>query len=1499
MANNIIISGSILDSNKSVRYSPNDTNLIYSVDLQNNFGGEGEYIEYFIYDNSGNLLYSNYDYKSYKLPTNKGLNPGIVITPNTTGDNTLDTVGVISNLTPTTSSLYPIIEIDPLNDLQNVGYSSGEFITHYNFFKNRLSNPIDKALFVKEISSDRTEVRLASTIISDEEMVRVANELITEMTNNQYYVDYLLNFGQGQQFVAVNVAFNPNPGGYEILFKLYQPLPQYIQTKYTLWIVEEKADPYNFTINLDKLLLPTPPPQLRGPNFDIPVNNQNTVSTQYTNYNNLVTSLQALQSSSYHQILNLLTSQSIDINVDYTDFSNFVNFGSAYKRVSNFYDKVKQIEDYNTFIVNYTPYVATTSSLQTTINKFSSSITSIISEFDGYESYLFFESSSYTWPKTNDQKPYTLLSTSSLSLNSWYTALTASAYNYDNENVNNLEYALPAFIKEDSTNQPFLTFLNMVGHYFDNVWIYLNSIPDLNLANNSLDYGVSKDLVYDRLRSLGVQLYNSHAGASLDQHLIGANSGSSVFDNDFSITGSYLNNIPRKDLVAELYKRIYHNLPYLLKTKGTVTGLEALITTFGITSSILNVKEYGGSTKAELLNVHSTNKVDIISNDITGSVLSNMISLQTYPTSSALFRDVDMNYIDISFSPETQMDTYISSSIASNNPTWRLDNYIGDPRQQYSQSYSDLDTQRTLYYQTGVTGYAPFTASALDYNGFIRLIQYFDNSLFKMLEDFTPLRSSLSTGVTINSPLLERNKVAIAVPSGSSKINVSQGEILEPSKINNSYDNIYYTLINSGSGVEYFNGQYNGTTLDIHNNFKDKNTNPYLGDWNVYNSQILNVSQSIDLNKFNHSEHNVLLNNVTQSVLSTTRRDIEPIFGTTSSIVKFAELQDSYESLTSYQLSRYEGSKVSSLRYNIYTPATGSYAGDKSFGKKPSIDRESIKIGYFTEITPNIFFPRRNNAVLKYLVDSNGSFTELNLRNYNWQDVQNIFVAGDTLNISQFNNQLYSNQKITDGTKTIYDSGYTYAPLLYFSSSTGVDPTIYFQNIVNASANLSKAQNFANSTPYYIKGGTPISFPLYNDGATTEPNAVVNIFNSIIQDTDGRFTPGRLNNPPTYSVAETGQYNIQASMLLNLEMPGGNQFATWTFQTLKNNNTVINSDTQTVNMGTRTVDCNNWIVRNTSDYQGGQYVGGGDIIIVSSVNCSTGVSFTTSIKPGFEVSICSRLAPQPIRDEYREYTSVTQTSQVCSSYTMFDAQEKSIQFNTVINAIQLSKNDWISFRLKLNSISSTNWTGSLDAGSLSIGSLAQAAGYTTLNITSGPFDRDTIVNNSNVIGLSRSISTFYGTNYAYLPNPLPGVNTTLYSKYGDIDYVFNPQPYDKVLLYLNDNTYLEYSILSVKLEDGILKLALDSQLSPTAKSNLTSLVAGQQYQRFLLLSRRPDETNVILNFLKREGKTSDGFIIPEDVSSVIVNNIDIITKETKQKLLANQSIVDSLTGGGF
>ena len=1053
MADNIKIVGNILNTTTVSRYLPQDANLIASRQLQENFGGEEDYIEFYTYDAGGNILNINYDYLNYKLPSTNGLTPGTSNPPNTTGNIQTTNVGVDSVNTTTTSSLYPIIEIDPVKDLQDLGFSSGEFSVRYNLFQNKISDYINEGLFVKEISQDRTEIRLASTTLTNEQIESGSLALIDKINNSDYYVDYLLNFGNNEQYVAVNVALNKDPGGYEILFKLYQPLPLNVQEKQTLWIVEEKVNPYVFDINLDRLILPPPPPTLRGPNFNIPIENQGTISTTYGTYSSLIASLQSLQSSSYNQIQSLLATQSIDINVDYTNFDNFVFFSSAKQRVVNFYNKTKEIEDYQNFINKYKPFVATTASLQTNINQYSASINNIISQFDGYEYYLYFESSSYAWPKSGINKPFTLLSTGSVTVLNWYNALTGSAEDYDEINYDNLEYAVPAFIKDDGNNQPFLTFLNMVGHYFDNIWIYLKSVTDINLANNNLDYGISRDLVYQQLKSLGVKLYNSQAGNSVAGYLIGANTGSSVFDNNFTITGSYLNNIPRADLVAELYKRIYHNLPLLLKTKGTVAGLNYLMTTFGIpnqtyytigsesfytptgsvaTASILNVKEFGGSLKSGLINGYNNDKVRIVSNLVTGSVLSPELSLQTFPTASAAFRDDDLHYIDISFSPQTQIDTYISKSIASNTTTWSLDDYIGDPRQQYSASYPDLDAQRKLYFETGVPGFNPFTASLLDYNGFIRLIEFFDNSLFKMLNDFVPERTSLSTGVTINSPVLERNKAVYSVPKPA-KEDIKNADY-EIGEITAQYGKLYNDL--SGDKKPFFTGELSGSVIDVNQYFED-DFNPYDGDWDVWNAQHT-ISESININSFLHSDWNVLLNNVSKSVESNIRKHIEYIWGTTGSLTSSAELQDSYLTLKSYNTSRYDGSKVTSLLYNTYT--SGSYTGsdgrtivtgDNSFGKTAVIDRNSYKVGWIKTVsTESLNFYRKTPINLEYLINSNSELNELNSSNNNWFEVQNIFKSHNPAIV--FISDMDQNKR--DGLKQVWKSGYSFSPVIYRDS---------------------------------------------------------------------------------------------------------------------------------------------------------------------------------------------------------------------------------------------------------------------------------------------------------------------------------------------------------------------------------------------------------------------------------------------------------------------------------
>jgi hypothetical protein len=107
---------------------------------------------------------------------------------------------------------------------------------------------------------------------------------------------------------------------------------------------------------------------------------------------------------------------------------------------------------------------------------------------------------------------------------------------------------------------------------------------------------------------------------------------------------------------------------------------------------------------------------------------------------------------------------------------------------------------------------------------------------------------------------------------------------------------------------------------------------------------------------------------------------------------------------------RYEGTKVSSLLYNTYTSASIDYSGDSSYGKTAAIDKNARKIGIFTEIESSLFLPGRNKTALKYLIDEFGELTELNQRNAHWEDIQRTFIAGDYLNISQFDNQKFSNQ---------------------------------------------------------------------------------------------------------------------------------------------------------------------------------------------------------------------------------------------------------------------------------------------------------------------------------------------------------------------------------------------------------------------------------------------------------------------------------------------------------
>ena len=570
-------------------YKPQDEILLNALEVNNEFGNPDDKIEIHIISPNGDVIESVYDFRNYKI-----------------------------NVTTQNSSLYNQIELDPKADLESFGYFSGQYDVNYNFYRQLFLSSPSNNFYISEISSDRTEIKISNNNISYNDLGQNYLNYIATRNSRNFYSDFILNFGENDTYIAVNVALdNVNTNVPSLYIKLYEPLPTNLNIKNTLWLVESISEPYSFRVNTDFIaeeIDNTIP--LRGPNINIELNDKVNLTTPYLNLSNL---LDNSSTSSYQQLQSWLEEKSIEITVDYTNFNNFVHFSSAEDRLNNFKYKLTQIQSLQADIDNLNNLNPLTGSAYINSNKeiLQNKLNTIIKKFDGYEYYLYYESGSKTWPKTNSSKPYINASTtSSLALtwlgsniesSTYYGGQILSASLYDNLNKNYIWNNLPEYIKADSQNANLELFTSMLGQHYDYIWTYIKDITDIQVADNRIDFGISKDLVADTLRNFGIKLYtNSRNQDDIYSSLLGINAEGSFLPS----TGSYLINnyvtasqytIPDNDIVKETYKRLYHNLPYLLKTRGTRTGLNALINCFGIPETILKVKEYGGSKKDENL----------------------------------------------------------------------------------------------------------------------------------------------------------------------------------------------------------------------------------------------------------------------------------------------------------------------------------------------------------------------------------------------------------------------------------------------------------------------------------------------------------------------------------------------------------------------------------------------------------------------------------------------------------------------------------------------------------------------------------------------------------------------------------------------------------------------------------------------------------------------------------------------------------------------------------
>ena len=607
----------ILDTSSNPRIN---LTSVSSKEIFKSFGRLEDNIELHIYDLNNNILRSIEDFTEYENSQ-----------PQSTGNEPEN---------PTQLSILPS------NILNNSGFSFGKYKLNFYFQRTKIFKTDNHPFIIKEISSTRREVRLIAPDIKNGLFKNSIKSFISEIESSAYFREFVLNFGKNINVLGINYILNTNTSKYELLVKTLDPLPSTIKIQSTCKIVESIIDPISMEVDLG---FPQPIDDtisLRGPNFNISVKTKKSIPSDYKNYNQI---LKYNLSSSYNNLINdLEKKESPEIHYDYIrpiseslesvdipyHFENFIHFGSALKRLQNFEYKLKLIESNNSKIGDINTISTPTSNAiinnKITLNN---NINEIIKGFDGYERFLYFTTGSniFTWPKQNDEgqnhsskTPYIPYSITSSEAKTWlghevdtttyYGGQLLSASLFDRQNNHRLINTIPMHIKDNTNNSFYINFVDMIGQNFDQIWTHIKHITKIKDTHHVR--GISKNLVYYSLQSLGIDTFDQFENSNLIEYILGEGTGSNQYDvanfilssseqqtgteitpSETMVTASNEGSVPKQDITKQIWKRIYHNVPYLVKTRGTERGLRALMNCYGVPTTTLNIKEYGGPVK--------------------------------------------------------------------------------------------------------------------------------------------------------------------------------------------------------------------------------------------------------------------------------------------------------------------------------------------------------------------------------------------------------------------------------------------------------------------------------------------------------------------------------------------------------------------------------------------------------------------------------------------------------------------------------------------------------------------------------------------------------------------------------------------------------------------------------------------------------------------------------------------------------------------------------------
>jgi hypothetical protein len=344
-------------------------------------------------------------------------------------------------------------------------------------------------------------------------------------------------------------------------------------------------------------------------------------------------------------------------------------------------------------------------------------------------------------------------------------------------------------------------------------------------------------------------------------------------------------------------------------------------------NSILTVNEFGGNniyTGSGIFEINNQ-KINYFtqSAELSDPVLSPYVTLQRYNT------DYRNNVLDVEvgFSPSDEINRHFVSSSGFVS----IDQLIGNPNDQYLDYYPSLKTVSDNYFAS-----YNYPHSIWEY---IRIIKYYNNSLFKIIKDFVPARANASTGIIVKSHILERNKYARHEPSMSFDNNISESIDMisivggDPGAVQGSTqytENIItplgYASFDYTEDKAKITGRLSGSSIQVttgeafdQSDYATTSSGSVEVDYPANYQNVFTANRSKRFFELDYGYNQNTPTNfglVTQSISNS----IDNNFNTYSDPYSpYADIQDYNYYTRAFTDFRYYGSKTKSLVYNTYT----------------------------------------------------------------------------------------------------------------------------------------------------------------------------------------------------------------------------------------------------------------------------------------------------------------------------------------------------------------------------------------------------------------------------------------------------------------------------------------------------------------------------------------------------------------------------------------------------